>query len=118
MNLLAAAAAKSSAVRKIVLKTSTLVYGSNFADPYFFRETDASHASATTPVERSLLEVDALVGDFAEDHPRGSAVTSLRFANVLGDDVSTGVLAHVAHARGSPRCSATSHVCSSCTRTT
>ena len=42
MNLLAAAAAEGSAVRKIVLKTSTLIYGSNFADPYFFRETPAA----------------------------------------------------------------------------
>ena len=46
MNLLAAAAAEGSAVRKIVLKTSTLVYGSNFDDPYFFRETDPPHAPA------------------------------------------------------------------------
>ena len=88
MNLLAAAAAEGSAVRKIVLKTSTLVYGSNFADPYFFRETTRRTHPPTTPVERSLLEVDVLVGDFAEDHPE-VAVTSLRFANVLGDDVTT-----------------------------
>jgi len=88
MNLLAAAAAEGSAVRKIVLKTSTLVYGSNFADPYFFRETTRRTHPPTTPVERSLVEVDALVGDFAEDHPE-VAVTSLRFANVLGDDVTT-----------------------------
>ncbi len=46
MNLLAAAAADGSSVRKVVLKTSTLVYGSNFDDPYFFREGDAPHASA------------------------------------------------------------------------
>jgi UDP-glucose 4-epimerase len=88
MNLLAAAAAEGSAVRKIVLKTSTLVYGSNFDDPYFFREATRRTHPPTTPVERSLVEVDALVGDFVEDHPE-VAVTSLRFANVLGDDVST-----------------------------
>jgi UDP-glucose 4-epimerase len=88
MNLLAAAAADGSAVNKIVLKTSTLVYGSNFDDPYFFRETSRRTHPPTTPVERSLVEVDALVGDFVEDHPE-VAVTSLRFANVLGDDVST-----------------------------
>ena len=88
MNLLAAAAAEGSSVRKVVLKTSTLVYGSNFDDPYFFRETTRAHAPPTTPVERSLLEVDALVRDFAEDNPDVS-VTSLRFANVLGDDVTT-----------------------------
>jgi UDP-glucose 4-epimerase len=88
MNLLAAAAGDGSAVRKIVVKTSTLVYGSNFDDPYFFRETTPRTHPPATPVERSLLEVDRLVGDFAEDHP-DVTVTSLRFANVLGDDVST-----------------------------
>jgi UDP-glucose 4-epimerase len=88
MNLLAAAAAEGSAVRKIVLKTSTLVYGSAFDDPYFFRETSRRLHAPTTPVERSLVEVDSLVSDFVEDHPE-VAVTSLRFANVLGDDVST-----------------------------
>jgi UDP-glucose 4-epimerase len=88
MNLLAAAAAEGSAVRKVVLKTSTLVYGSNFDDPYFFRETTRRTHPPTTPVERSLVEVDALVRDFVEDHPE-VAVTSLRFANVLGDDVTT-----------------------------
>jgi UDP-glucose 4-epimerase len=75
-------------VDKIVLKASTLIYGSNFADPYFFRETQRRTHPPTTPVERSLVEVDALVGDFVDDHPE-VAVTSLRFANVLGDDVTT-----------------------------
>ena len=88
MNLLAAAAADGSAVRKLVVKTSTLVYGSNFDDPYFFRETTRRTHPPSTPVERSLQEVDALVRDFAEDNPDVS-VTSLRFANVLGDDVTT-----------------------------
>ena len=75
-------------MRKVVLKTSTLLYGSNFDDPYFFRESTPRTHPPTTPVERSLMEVDALVRDFAEDHPE-VAVTSLRFANVLGDDVTT-----------------------------
>jgi UDP-glucose 4-epimerase len=88
MNLLAAAAADGSSVRKVVVKASTLVYGSNFDDPYFFRETTRRTHPATTPVERSLVEVDALVRDFAEDNPDVS-VTSLRFANVLGNDLTT-----------------------------
>jgi UDP-glucose 4-epimerase len=88
MNLLAAAAASGSSVRRIVLKTSTLVYGSHFDDPYFFRETTPRRRAPTTRVERSLVEVDDLVADFAEDHPE-VAVASLRFADVLGDDDST-----------------------------
>ncbi len=88
MNLLAAAAAEGSAVRKVVLKTSTLVYGSNFDDPYFFRESTRRTHPPKTPMERSLVEIDGLVRDFTDDNPDVS-VTSLRFANVLGDDLTT-----------------------------
>jgi UDP-glucose 4-epimerase len=88
MQVLAAAAVTGSAVRKVVVKTSTLVYGSNFDDPYFFRESTPRTRPPRTAVERSLVEVDRLVRDFVEDHPEVT-VTSLRFANVLGDDVTT-----------------------------
>jgi UDP-glucose 4-epimerase len=70
------------------MKTSTLVYGSNFDDPYFFRESTRRTHPPATPVERSLVEIDALVRDFADDNPDVS-ITSLRFANVLGDDLTT-----------------------------
>ena len=41
-----------------------------------------------TNVERSLLEVEAFLRDFADDSPHVT-VTLLRFANVLGDDLDT-----------------------------
>jgi UDP-glucose 4-epimerase len=88
MNLLAAAGAAESPVRKLVLKSSGLVYGAAAADPYFFREDAGRSSSARTPVERSLLEVEAFVRDFSEDSPHVT-VTLLRFANVLGDDLDT-----------------------------
>jgi UDP-glucose 4-epimerase len=88
MNLLAAAAAPDSAVRKLVVKTSTLVYGSHFDDAYFLREESRRAHVPATGVERSLVEVDGLLRDFAEDNPE-VITTRLRFANVLGDDVST-----------------------------
>jgi UDP-glucose 4-epimerase len=88
MNLLAAAGAPSSPVRKVVLKSSGLVYGSAAADPYFFREEMTRTSPARTGVERSLLEVEAFVRDFADDNPH-IGVTLLRFANVLGDDLDT-----------------------------
>jgi UDP-glucose 4-epimerase len=75
-------------VRKVVLKSSGLVYGANSKDPYFFREDATRTSSARTSVERSLLEVEAFVRDFAEDSPHIS-VTLLRFANVLGDSIDT-----------------------------
>lgn len=88
MNLLAAAGAAGSPVRKLVVKSSTLVYGSTYEDPYWFREETPRTKTARTRVERSLLEVAAVVRDFAEDNPH-VLVTKLRFANVLGQDIET-----------------------------
>ncbi len=88
MSLLAAAGASDSPVRKVVLKSSGLVYGAAKTDPYFFREDMARTSAPTTNVERSLLEVEAFLRDFADDSPHVT-VTLLRFANVLGDDLDT-----------------------------
>jgi UDP-glucose 4-epimerase len=88
MNLLAAAGAAGSSIRKLVVKGSTLVYGSNPADPHFFREDTPRTRPARTSVERSLLEVSAVVDDFVDDNPHVLA-TKLRFANVLGHDIET-----------------------------
>jgi len=88
MSLLAAAGASGSPVRKVVLKSSGLVYGSAKSDPYFFREDMNRTSAPSTNVERSLLEVEAFLRDFADDSPHVN-VTLLRFANVLGDDLDT-----------------------------
>ena len=88
MNLLAAAGAPGSSVRKVVLKSSTLVYGSSPKDPYFFGENAGRAAPARTRVERSLLEVEGYLSDFADDHPE-VVVSRLRFSNVLGPDLDT-----------------------------
>jgi len=88
MSLLAAAGASGSPVRKVVLKSSGLVYGAAKSDPYFFREDMNRTSAPSTNVERSLLEVEAFLRDFADDSPHVN-VTLLRFANVLGDDLDT-----------------------------
>jgi UDP-glucose 4-epimerase len=88
MNLLAAAGAAGSPVRKLIVKSSTLMYGANYKDPYFFRETMPRTRPPRTRVERSLLDAAAFVRDFAIDNPH-MTVTKLRFSNVLGDDIQT-----------------------------
>ncbi len=88
MNLLAAAGAPGSPVRKVVLKSSSLVYGANFRDPNVFREEMSRTRAPRTGVERSLLEVEAFLRDFADDNPH-VLVTLLRFANVLGNSIET-----------------------------
>jgi UDP-glucose 4-epimerase len=88
MNLFAAASAPDSTVRNVVVKSSTLVYGSGPRDPNVFREDVRRTAHARTPVERSLLEVEGYVRDFAEDNP-DVRVSLLRFSNVLGPSIRT-----------------------------
>ena len=88
LNLLAAAGSAQSPVRKVVLKSSGLIYGASERDAYFFREDMTRSSAARTNVERSLLEVEAFVRDFADDNPHID-VTMLRMANVLGNDLDT-----------------------------
>jgi UDP-glucose 4-epimerase len=90
MNLLAAAGATDSPVGHLVVKSSTLVYGSSPRDPTWFDEHTARLVPPTTNVERSLLEVEGYLRDFAEDNP-ARRVAVLRFSNVLGSDIVTPV---------------------------
>lgn len=88
MNLFAAASAKGSTVRKVVVKSAGLVYGASPKDPYWFRESDRRVAPARTRIERSLLEVEGYVRDFARDNPH-VCLSLLRFCNVIGPDITT-----------------------------
>ena len=90
MNLFAAASQPESRVRNVVVKSSTLVYGSTHADPVWFAEDTRRPAFPRLRVERSLLEVEGYVRDYAADNPH-VAVSLLRFSNVLGEDIATPI---------------------------
>lgn len=90
MNLLAAAGAPGSSVRQVVVKSSTLVYGSSWQDPVWFREDMPRVNVSHSGVERSLVEVESYLRDFAEDNPHVT-VSLLRFANVMGTDIVTPI---------------------------
>lgn len=90
MNLLAAAGAAGSSVRHIVVKSSTLVYGSSARDPATFQEDTPRAGPARNSVERALIEAEGLLRDFSEDNP-ATMVTVLRFANVLGPNLTTPI---------------------------
>src|SRR5438477_1065459 len=90
LNLLAAAGAAGSPVRQVVVKSSTLVYGSSWQDPVWFKEEMTRTRGARTRVERSLLEAEGYLHDFAEDNPH-VVVSLLRFSNVLGTDIITPI---------------------------
>jgi UDP-glucose 4-epimerase len=90
MNLLAASGSPGSSVRQVIVKSSTLVYGSSWQDPTWFREEMPRVRAPRSRVERSLVEVESYLRDFAEDNPHVT-VTLLRFANVLGTDIVTPI---------------------------
>lgn len=90
MNLFAAASQPESRVTDVVVKSSTLVYGSTYRDPVWFAEDTPRSSSPRHRVERSLIEVEAYVRDYALDNPQ-VAVTTLRFSNVLGSDIVTPI---------------------------
>jgi UDP-glucose 4-epimerase len=90
MNLLAAAGAAGSSVRHIVVKSSTLVYGSAASDPNTFQEDTPRTSPVRNSVERALVEAEGLMRDFSEDNP-ATKVTVLRFANVLGPHLTTPI---------------------------
>jgi len=90
MNLLAAAGAPGTSVRQVVVKSSTLVYGSSWKDPTWFREEMSRVGAARSRVELSLVEAESYLRDFAEDNPNVT-VTLLRFSNVVGTDIVTPI---------------------------
>jgi UDP-glucose 4-epimerase len=90
MNLCAAASQPGSRVATVVVKSSTLVYGSTYRDPVWFKEDTPRSSSPRHRVERSLVEVESYVRDYATDNPQ-VAVSLLRFSNVLGPDIVTPI---------------------------
>jgi UDP-glucose 4-epimerase len=79
-----------SSVRHIVVKSSTLVYGSSARDPATFLEDTPRPGPPTNAVEQALVEAESLVRDFSEDNP-ATRVSVLRFANVLGANLITPI---------------------------
>jgi UDP-glucose 4-epimerase len=95
MNLLAAAGAANSSVRQVVVKSSSVVYGTHPSDPAWFTEETPRSRPPRSRLERSLTEVESYVRDFADENPEVT-VTLLRFANVLGKEITTPISRNLA----------------------
>jgi UDP-glucose 4-epimerase len=90
---LLAACQKAPSVRKLVVKSSTAVYGSSPGDPAMFTEDMEPHAMARTGYAKDSVEVEGYVRGFARRRPDVS-VTTLRFANFVGPRVQTALSAY------------------------
>ncbi|MFE2878567.1 NAD-dependent epimerase/dehydratase family protein [Streptomyces roseus] len=74
---------KSPTVRRLVVKSSTSVYGGASRDPAVFTETTQPKSLPAAGFAKDAVEVESYVRGFARRRP-DVAVCVLRFANILG----------------------------------
>lgn len=85
---LLAACQKAPSVQRLVVKSTTAVYGSSSRDPALFSEDMEPRALPRSGFAKDAFEVEGYVRGFGRRRP-DVAVTMLRFTNFIGPDVDT-----------------------------
>jgi UDP-glucose 4-epimerase len=85
---LLAACQRAPGLERLVVKSSTSVYGSSSRDPAMFTEDVAAKRMPRSGYPKDILEVEGYVRGFARRRP-DVAVTMLRAANTVGPRVSS-----------------------------
>jgi UDP-glucose 4-epimerase len=85
---LLAACQKAPSVRKLVVKSSTAVYGSSSRDPALFTENMEPRALPRSGYAKDSVEVEGYVRGLGRRRPDVD-VTLLRFANFIGPNIDT-----------------------------
>jgi UDP-glucose 4-epimerase len=85
---LLAACQKSDTVRRLVVKSTTAVYGTSPRDPAIFTEDMSARALPASGYAKDAVEVEGYVRGFVRRRPDIS-VTLLRFANFIGPFIDT-----------------------------
>jgi UDP-glucose 4-epimerase len=82
-----AAAQRSPSIRKVVMKSTTAVYGASPQDPAFFTE-DMEPRGVPHGYARDTAEVEQAARDFSRRR-RAVTMTLFRFANFMGSQIET-----------------------------
>jgi UDP-glucose 4-epimerase len=82
-----AASQKAKTLRKVVMKSTTAVYGTGPGDPAVFTEEMGMRSAPSSGYARDAMEVEQYARDFARR--AGSLLTTLRFANFMGSEIET-----------------------------
>lgn len=90
---LLAACQKSDAVRRLVVKSTSSVYGAGPRDPALFTEGMSPKHPPTSGWAKDSVEVEGYVRGFARRRP-DVEVSILRLANVIGPRVETAMTAY------------------------
>lgn len=85
---LLAACQKSDSVRRLVVKSTTAVYGTSPRDPAIFTEDMAAKALPRSGYAKDAIEVEGYLRGFIRRRP-DVGVTLLRFANFIGPFIET-----------------------------
>lgn len=88
INLFGACA--QAGVHKIVVKSSTAVYGARHDNPAFLRETHPLHGSRLYGTVRYQIEIEHFCRKFHHTDPQ-ARLTVLRFANIVGPTADTSM---------------------------
>ena len=75
-------------LRTMVVKSTTAVYGSNYADPALFREDTSPDAGTHSGYAKDMVEVEGYARAFGRRRPDVD-LTLLRFANFIGPGVDS-----------------------------
>jgi UDP-glucose 4-epimerase len=86
MQLLTACA--QAGVRKVVLRSSTLVYGARASNSAYLREDHPLQAARAYGYLRDLVELEAFCNGFRVQNPQ-LQLTVLRFAHIVGPEADT-----------------------------
>ncbi len=92
---LLAACQKAPGVAKLVVKSSTTVYGAGPRDPAMFTEEMAPRAIHQTGLSKDAVEVEGYVRGFARRRP-DVCVTTLRMANWIGPKTNSPITRYFA----------------------
>jgi UDP-glucose 4-epimerase len=92
---LLAACQKTSSVWRMVLKSTTAVYGSSSRDPALFDETMTPKDLPSGGCAKDAAEIEGYLRGFARRRPDVS-VTVMRFANVIGPHIDTALTRYFA----------------------
>ena len=114
---LLAACQKAPRVERLVVKSTTTVYGASSRDPAMFTEEMGPKRLPGSGYAKDVYEVEGYVRGFARRRP-DVAVTMIRAANVIGPHVTQPDHQLLPAARSSRASWASTRACSSSTRTT
>jgi UDP-glucose 4-epimerase len=93
---LLAACQKAETIRRLVVKSTTAVYGSSPRDPAMFTEAMEPGAPPASGYARDAMEIEGYVRGFARRRP-DVTLSVLRFTNFIGPNVESVLTEYFAH---------------------